>query len=698
MSYANTSVCLSQACIQASGAIYSHLSSNFQSLDPCTDFPTLVCGGLRERNVIPAWEKALSEQTMMAETNRIILKNILETSSDTSWISPGSVDEENFNKLVTSYNACLNETAIEETGVQPLVLFLGNITESFPVISREHTNTSRFDTADHEAFSQTYLFLARHSIFPFLTIDVALDPDHIDTYIPIVAPSDGFFPSEVYENEETRSLYEKAVAEVLGNVLPTEDLRAKAVEMAQGLVQLERQIAAHPLTPNGDTKTIPVTTLDNATEAAPEFDFESVFKAISPSPINRISYNFPEYSVWLSETLAKTSKSAIQAYFIWQAIIYYEPAIKGPELEPIRQFAEALNGKKSYIPERWRTCIAEAESKMGWLISKPYVEAKYTDAIKKTLEEMTTRIQNRLASNIDHIEWMTDEVKAIAKHKVQVITPKLSYPTQSPNLDDAQSLKDYYATFEVSDSYFDNAVSYSKWKAQTTASLFGTKREQGAWPPSAGSSLTINAFYLAQENSIIITAGTLQQLLLDPELPAYMNYGALGVVLGHEFTHSLDSTGRMFDERGVFSDWWDEKSETEFNKRAECLVKQYDASNITFSDGTQVPVNGTLTLGENIADTGGINTAYDAWLDKKCQDPASDFDLPGLSDHFTREQLFYVSAAQFFCDKAGDDAKQIYLADVHSPPEVRIKNMMENSDGFRKAFNCPVKEPTCVIY
>ncbi|OTB11826.1 hypothetical protein K445DRAFT_379109 [Daldinia sp. EC12] len=698
MPYTNSSVCLSQSCIHASEALYSNLSPNFQNLDPCTDFPTLVCGGLWERNVIPAWEKALSEQSTMAETNRIIMKNILETSSDTPWISPGSIDEENFKKLVKGYNACINETAIEEIGVQPLINFVENVTESFPVILEGRKNISRFGPADYEAFSQTYTYFVQHSMFPFLTIDAALDPDNIENYIPIVVPSGNFLSSGIYENEETRSLYEQAVTEVFENMLPTKELKAKAAEMAKGLVQLEGQIAANPPISNDNTGPIPVTTLDNATELAPEFDFVSVFKAISDSPIDRISYNFPEYSTWLSKTLANTSKSAIQAYFIWQAIVNYEPAVNGPELEPLKKFAEAVGGKASYIPERWRTCIAEAESKMAWLISKPYVEAKYTDAIEKTLREMTTRIQNRLASNIDHIEWMTDEVKAIAKHKVQAITPKLGYPTQSPNLDDAQSLKDYYAAFDVSDSYFDNTVSYSKWKAQSTASLFGKRREKGAWPAVAGSSLTINAFYLAQENSIIITAGTLQQLLLDPELPAYMNYGALGMILGHEFTHSLDSNGRMYDEQGVFSDWWDEKSEAGFNKRAECLVKQYDAGNVTFSDGSQVSVNGTTTLSENIADAGGINTAYDAWLDKRRQDPASDFDLPGLSEQFTREQLFYVSTAQFFCAKAEDDAKQIFLADIHSPPEVRIQNMMDNSDGFRKAFNCPVKKPTCEIY
>ncbi|KAI0854226.1 Metalloprotease [Daldinia vernicosa] len=698
MLYTNSSVCLSQSCIQASAAIYSHLDSNFQSIDPCTNFPKLVCGGLQERNVIPAWEQALGEITTLKETNQIFMKNVLEAPYDPSWISRGSIDEKNFEKLITGYNACMNETAISERGVQPLVTFLGNITESFPVMPGELKNASSFDSADHEAFSKTYLYFVQHSMFPFLTIDVDSDPEDVETHIPIIAPTGALLPSEIYENEETRSLYQKVIAEVFENVLPTNELRAKAGELAQGLVRLEQQLASNTPTSTDSIGPIPATTLDNATQLAPEFDFASVFKEISPSPIDSISYYFPEYSAWLSQTLANTTKPVIQAYFMWKAIVKYELAIDGPELEPLRQFPSIISGEKPYIPERWRTCITDADSKMAWLISKPYVEAKYTEAIKKTLEEMTTRIQTRLASNIDHIEWMTDEVKAIAKHKVQVITPKLGYSTQSPNLDDAQSLNDYYASLDVSDSYFDNTVSYSKWLSKSTASLFGKKRERGAWPAAAGSALTINAFYLPQENSIIITAGTLQQLLLDPELPAYMNYGALGLVIGHEFTHSLDSNGRMYDERGAFRDWWDEKSEAAFDKRAECLVKQYGSSNVTLSDGTQIPVNGTQTLGENIADTGGINTAYDAWLDKRREDPASDFDMPGLSEHFTREQLFYVSAAQFFCDKSEDFAKKAHLSDVHSPPDVRIQNMMDNSDGFRKAFNCPVKEPTCVIY
>lgn len=358
---------------------------------------------------------------------------------------------------------------------------------------------------------------------------------------------------------------------------------------------------------------------------------------------------------------------------------------------------------------------------MGWLLSKPYVEVRYTDAIQNTLEEMTTRIQNKLASNIGQIEWMTDKVKAIAKQKVEAISRNLGYPKaasrtlrrssirsspercsqsrQSPNLDDAQSLSDYYASFDISDSYFDNTVSYGKWLSKTNGALMGSKMQEGTWPQDTNSALTINAFYYPQDNSITIIAGILQQMMLDPNVPAYMNYGALGTVIGHEFTHSLDANGRQFDSKGAFANWWDSESEKGFAERSQCLIKQYGADNVTFSDGSQAPVNGTQTLSENIADTGGINTAWDAWQDKRREDPASDFDLPGLADKFTHEQLFYISSAQFFCEKRTDSALRRQLAgDVHSPSAVRIKSMMENSRGFREAFNCPVKEPTCVIY
>ncbi|KAL7629545.1 hypothetical protein AAE478_001066 [Parahypoxylon ruwenzoriense] len=696
MPYTNTSICLTPACIQASAHLYNNLSPNFRNIDPCTNFEEVVCGGFRERHVIPEGRNDVRESDSMDDANYVLMRHILESPYNTTWDSPGSVDEQNFKKLVTGYNACMNETAIRAQGIQPLVSFLENITESFPITPEEYGRSDTFSSKDYKSFSKTYLFLTQHGIDPFLGLSVSLDPTFPETYIPAVQPGGVLLPLSIYEDKEARSQYEGIVAQVFAEVLPSNETKAAAKDLARELVDLEHKIISNQPTLSNDDMAN-VLPLDNVTQLAPEFDLASAFRTFSSSPLNRTLYPVPEWTSWLHETLANSSKPAIQSFFLWKAISSFQTAVDSPEIDPLKQFLNLISGRDANFREqRWRTCITDAAEKTAWLISKPYLEVRYTEAIDKTLEEMTRRIQRRLASNIDHIDWMTDKVKAIAKQKVEAITPKLGYPKEGPNAADAESIAEYYSGLNITDSFFNNAVLHSEWASHTAASLIGTKGMEKAWPLGSGSALTINAFYFGQENAIII-AGTLQQLLLDPAVPSYLNYGALGTVIGHEFTHSLDSNGRLFDDRGAYTDWWDDESEAGFNKQAECLIEQYGSNNLTI-DGEQRPVDGNLTLSENIADTGGVNTAWDAWMDKRAEDPASDFDLPGLRDYFTHEQLFFVAASQFFCGAADDHGKEASLADVHSPPNVRIKSMTENSGAFREAFNCPVKEPTCVIY
>ncbi|KAI0894792.1 Metalloprotease [Annulohypoxylon nitens] len=700
----NSSVCLTDACIKASSTLYSNLSPNFQNIDPCTNFEELICGGFKQRYALSETASQFNEATLLTDTNYVFMKNILEAPFDASLGSNPSVDEMNFEKLVRGYNTCLNETAITELGVQPLVTFLDNITETFPVTASEYGSNKTFGPSDYKSFSETVAHLFQYGMTPFFALSTVLDAFNPDTYIPVIYPTGPLIGASVFADNETLAAYEKVVAQTFAKVLPTNESRSAAEELAHEVVELEANVLSVQIN-TVVTDLANVMTIDNITQLAPAFNFASIVKSIIPAPVNRTSYPHPEYSALISEVLTNSTKPAIQAYFFWQAILGFRDFLDAPELEPLKELVDTLEGNDpSHRPVRWKTCMSNVNQKMAWLLSKPFVDVKYTDAVEKTLREMVTRIQNRLARNIDNIDWMTDRVKVLAKNKVEAITPKLGYPRATPNLDDAEALRDYYADFQVTDSYFANSVSYAKWFARRNALLVGTKREDKAFPQplstgAVSSSLTINAFYLANENSISIIAGTLQQLLFDPGLPAYLNYGALGTVIGHEFTHSLDNNGRLWDERGGFGNQWDAESIAGFENRTQCLIRQVNSDNITLSTGEQLPVNGTLTLGENIADTGGINTAFDAWQDKRQEDPASDLDLPGMVGRFTHEQLFYVSAGQFFCDKSSDAIRQALLtADVHSPSAARIKSMTDNSRGFREAFNCPVKEPTCVIY
>ncbi|KAI2602350.1 Metalloprotease [Hypoxylon sp. NC1633] len=694
---ANSSVCLSQQCIQASATILSHISSNYQNIDPCSNFDELVCGGFLERTAIPDWEISWEQGNVMHDINYNIMRNILEPSPDFNQ-SGSWTDGDNFQKLLTGYDACMNQTAITQRDVKPLISFLDAITGMFPITMDGYRNPKTLSSSDYRAFSKTYLYLAKHSIFPFLSIDVNLDPYHPDTYIPTILPTGVDVWSQL-TNEPAQALYQSTMRAVFTNILPTNALKFAAEQLAGGVVDLEKKIVAE-MPKLSVLNLTSFATLDNTTQLAPMFDFPSVFDSISSSPVDKLSYIARDYSLYLSGILANTTKPVIQAFFMWQAIQYFKDAVEGPALKPLRQFDNRLNSKHpDYLEARWKTCMKDAEDKMPWLLSKPFVEVAYTAAVKHALEELTTRIQARLASNIAQIPWMTEKVKAIARHKVESIIPKLGYPHQGPNIDDEASLAAYYADLPVTSSHFDNALAYSRWHAAQTAALFhaAANRTQQAWPRDAATPLVVNAQYYRQENSILVMAAILQPPVLGPELPAYVNYGGLGTIVGHELTHALDANGRRWDADGALVDWWDDASDAGFAQKAQCLVKQYGGDALTVA-GVRKPVDGTLSLSENIADAGGVNTAFDAWQDRRREDPNADFDLPGLRNIFSHEQLFFVSASQFFCQKLSDEGKAGALLNDHAPSRFRIKNMMENSRGFREAFKCPVREPTCEIY
>jgi endothelin-converting enzyme len=201
--------------------------------------------------------------------------------------------------------------------------------------------------------------------------------------------------------------------------------------------------------------------------------------------------------------------------------------------------------------------------------------------------------------------------------------------------------------------------------------------------------------YDPPRNEIVFPAGIMQFPLFNEDIPEYMNYGAFGTIAGHELSHAFDSHGRHFDVNGSYSDWWDTETVHNFNQRAECFVKQYSNYTIKDEQGRAMPVNGRLTLGENIADSSGIVASFSAW---KNQAAAKNMDLPGL-ESFTHDQLFFISAAMPFCSRITKQAQlRLLYTDTHSPHWVRVLGATANSREFREAFNCPVKRPECELW
>jgi endothelin-converting enzyme len=206
----------------------------------------------------------------------------------------------------------------------------------------------------------------------------------------------------------------------------------------------------------------------------------------------------------------------------------------------------------------------------------------------------------------------------------------------------------------------------------------------------------VNAYYNPPGNEIVFPAGIMQFPVFDVNIPAYMSYGAFGSVAGHELSHAFDSTGRHYDQNGNFTDWWSNGTVKAFKEKVECFVDQYSNFTVPGPDDKPLHVNGRLTLGENIADAGGLSASFQAWKRRSAETPNQD--LPGL-EHFTQEQMFFVSYSNWWCGKTRKDTaiNRIYT-DPHAPKWARILGTMANSREFRESFQCKVKEPTCQLW
>jgi len=270
---------------------------------------------------------------------------------------------------------------------------------------------------------------------------------------------------------------------------------------------------------------------------------------------------------------------------------------------------------------------------------------------------------------------------------------KVGYQTKSPNEADPSQVNEYYKNLNISTNYFDNGVEFFKFGNAISWNDLLKPTNRDRWGMSAP---TVNAYYSPSGNEIVFPAGIMQDPVFGGDLPPYVSYGAFGAVAGHELTHGFDNNGAKYDEKGTYRVWWDNSTVSAFEDKTKCFISQYEKYTVEGLDGERVKLNGKLTLGENIADAGGLNNAYKAWKKRDLITP--DSSLPGL-ETFTNDQLFFLSYANWWCGKARKEAvlSQVYT-DPHSPADKRILGTLDNSADFKKAFGCKKVEPTCQLW
>ncbi|TDZ38965.1 Endothelin-converting enzyme-like protein [Colletotrichum trifolii] len=693
-------LCLTPACVHAASEILYNLSPDYKELDPCNDFEELVCGGWRDRHDLRADQGDAFTGTIMSENSELLLRHILEApyprDSQHSSFSPGQLfsaskdaDEENFDKMKAVYDACLNEDKIKEVGIEPLTNILDQIKQAYPI--------EVVAEVDPSPATDTILLLAKYGVDALLSAGTGADDRDPDTVVVSVSPpwSLGLPSKERYEDDKLVEKYRSVAVEVLGNLYPDQnkDNFAKVVDFEKLLA------AASPSTEEREdvTKYYNPMLIDEAAALTPEIELTALIHDLAPDGfvVERVIVAAPKYMTELNTILAETDEEVIQNYFIWKAVQAFYSYVDADAVKPYRGFVNELAGKDpESAPERWRTCVGEVDGGVGWILSRFFVERAFSEKAKKFGDTIITDIKTEFTKKLKATKWMDKETTTKAIDKVHNIIQKIGYPTKSPDIMDPPSLNKFYESVNVtSDTFFQNALVVSRFAVGYEWSALGKPVDREQWGMTVP---TVNAYYNPPGNEIVFPAGIMQFPVFDVEVPAYMSYGAFGSVAGHELSHAFDSTGRHYDQNGNYTDWWSEATVDAFKKRAECFVEQYSNFTVPGPDDEPLHVNGRLTLGENLADAGGLSASFQAWKRRAQEKPNKS--LPGL-EHFTQEQLFFVTYSNWWCGKSRKDTaiNKIYT-DPHAPKWARILGTMANSREFKESFQCKDKKPTCELW
>jgi putative endopeptidase len=399
---------------------------------------------------------------------------------------------------------------------------------------------------------------------------------------------------------------------------------------------------------------------------SPAFEWNHYFAQIPSPKFADLNVGMPDFFKGMNAVIDTESMESIHSYLIWNVL--HSAAAMLPNTFVTENFAfygKTLSGQKELRP-RWKRCVAYTDGALGEALGVAYVEKAFGSEGKARTLAMVKSLEEALSRDLGDLPWMTAETKKQALAKLQAITNKIGYPDK---------WRDYSKLKIVRGDALGNEMRATEFEATRQLAKIGgpvDKTEWGMTPP------TVNAYYNPLENNINFPAGILQPPFFDRKGDDAPNYGGVGAVIGHEMTHGFDDMGRQFDAKGNLRDWWTETDSKAFDERAECFVDEYNG----FVAIDALAVNGKLTLGENIADNGGLRIALMAYLadaGKKAK----------TIEGFAPEQRLFLGWGQIWCENVSPEAERLQVqSNEHSPGRFRVNGVVRNMPEFQKAFQC----------
>eukprot|EP00457_Paulinella_chromatophora_P006412 gb/GEZN01006430.1/.p1 GENE.gb/GEZN01006430.1/~~gb/GEZN01006430.1/.p1 ORF type:complete len:460 (+),score=71.40 gb/GEZN01006430.1/:201-1382(+) len=380
----------------------------------------------------------------------------------------------------------------------------------------------------------------------------------------------------------------------------------------------------------------------------------------------------------MTARVLSTPKQTLIYYLQARLLTSWAPKLSKPFRDASLRFDKAILGIADRGP-RWKECVKQTGRWLGFAMDRAFVNQTNGAAARETAKDMIRRVKTAFQTEVlESLSWMDRQTKIKAADKASAVDDMLGFPDWIFN---QTVMEEYYEGVDIAETAFaESLIALAAWRFRKNLKKLGQPVDKKEWGMNPS---TVNAYYNPSDNKMVFPSGILRPPFYDAEFPMYFNYGALGTIMGHELTHGFDDSGSKYDSTGKLNTWWTNGSRVGFESRAQCMVDQYQEYSIKGKH-----VNGQLTLGENIADNGGIKQAYLAYqkfvLERGREQP-----LPSLG--LTVDQVFFAGMATVWCSKARDEyAEQALSIDPHSPPMYRVIGSMANSPEFAEAYDCPV--------
>ena len=638
---------------QQSGATHTpalDVTAMDRSIDPCVDFFTYSCGGWIKNNPIPPDQSSWDLYSKMEDENKEKLRGILEAAS-----APDSGRTAVNQKIGDYYASCMDEKAIEEKGIDPLKLELDRIAKI----------GSKAELADVASAMAT-----DNVLFRFESIQDFRDASQVVANADqggLGLPDRDYYLKTDAKSEELRKAYVAHVQkmfELLG------DAPGTTAAEAQTVMRIETDLAKGSLTrvERRDPKNLDhKLSSEELQKISPEFQWQVYFTKVGLPSISSLNVSVPNFFKTLNEEIGKESVDDWKTYLRWHLVHANARHLSSAIFnENFAFYGKTLQGNEQPKP-RWKRCTEDIDDYLGEALGEAYVEKYFPPKAKQEAMTVVNEIRAAMEQDINSLGWMSPATKQQALAKLHGMANKIGYPNK---------WRDYSKLEIVRGDQLGNVERSRQFEFNRQLGKIGKPVDRGEWqmtPP------TVNAYYDPQMNDINFPAGVLQPPAFDPDSDAAPNYGDTGGTVGHELTHGFDDEGRQFDAQGNLRDWWTPEDGKQFEKRASCISDQY-SKYVIIDD---IKINGKLTLGEDVADLGGLLLAYMAWKEDTKNQKLEPID--GL----TPEQRFFVGYGQSWCGHVRDESKRLRATiDPHSPGKYRTNGVVSNMPQFEEAFHC----------